>query len=95
MKKVGVNKEAQQIGSLLSIGIQLTVTILAFAGLGWWLDKKFETQPWLLLTGLLFGATGGMISFIRTALNTGKSDRKSNRRPNNGQVDKSAKRLED
>lgn len=66
-------KEVQQIGSLLGIGIQLTVTILAFAALGWWLDNRFETAPWFLLAGLIFGATGGMISFIRTALKAGGS----------------------
>lgn len=62
-----------QGGSLLGIGIQLVVTILAFAALGWWLDQKFDTEPWLLLAGLIFGATGGMISFIRTALRAGRS----------------------
>lgn len=58
---------------MLGIGIQLVVTILAFAGIGYWLDTKFDTAPWLLLAGLVFGATGGMISFIRTALKAGKS----------------------
>ncbi len=65
-----------ETGSMLGIGIQLVVTILAFAALGWWLDKTFSTEPWLLLVGLLFGATGGMISFIRTALNAGSSKSK-------------------
>jgi len=68
-----------QGGSLLGIGIQLVVTILAFAALGWWLDQKFDTQPWLLLAGLIFGATGGMISFIRTALRAGRSSSKGGR----------------
>ncbi len=63
-------------GSMLGIGIQLVVTILGFAALGWWLDGELGTEPWLLLAGLLFGATGGMISFIRTALRAGKSQSK-------------------
>ena len=57
----------------MGIGIQLVVTICGFAALGWFLDKKFETEPWLLLAGLVFGATGGMISFVRTALRAGGS----------------------
>ena len=73
MKPKRPGREAQEIGSLLGIGIQLTVTVLAFAALGWWLDTKFGTAPWFLLGGLLFGATGGMISFIRTALSVGRS----------------------
>jgi F0F1-type ATP synthase assembly protein I len=67
-----------QGGSLLGIGIQLVVTILGFAALGWWLDQRFDTRPWLLLAGLIFGATGGMISFIRTAIRAGKQ---SSRKP--------------
>ena len=71
---------ADQGGSLLGIGIQLTVTILAFAAIGWWLDGQFGTEPWLLLAGLVFGATGGMISFIRTALNAGRSTKQTGTR---------------
>ncbi len=95
MKPKGVGRNVGEVGSLLGIGIQLTVTILAFAALGWWLDKKFDTAPWLLLAGLVFGATGGMISFIRTALSVGRSGggSKSKGRPNRS--DESAKRSED
>ena len=68
-----------ETGSMLGIGIQLVVTILGFAALGWWLDQQFDTEPWLLLAGLLFGATGGMISFVRTALRAGGSKREAGR----------------
>ncbi len=69
----GSRRIVEQGGSLLGIGIQLVVTILGFAALGWWLDGRFDTEPWLLLAGLVFGATGGMISFVRTALRAGRS----------------------
>ena len=95
IKKKGLSKDAGEIGSLLGIGIQLTVTILAFAALGWWLDQKFETQPWLLLAGLLFGATGGMISFIRTALNVGNRKRQPKGSLENDREGDPVKRSED
>lgn len=66
-------KTAQKVTPLLGSGIQLTVTVLAFGALGWWLDGRFGTEPWLLLSGLIFGMVGGMISFIRTALQAGNS----------------------
>lgn len=76
MKASGKMKTAGQIGSLMGIGIQLVVTIVGFGALGWWLDGQFDTNPWLLLAGVIFGATGGMISFIRTALRAGNGSRK-------------------
>jgi len=49
-----------------SEGLRLAGTGLEFAGvvglcvaLGWWLDRKFDTSPWLLIVGLF-------ISFIGT-----------------------------
>ncbi|MGE3800061.1 MAG: AtpZ/AtpI family protein [Candidatus Kapaibacterium sp.] len=95
MKPKDLNKDAQEMGSLLGGGIQLTVTILAFAALGWWLDTKFETEPWLLLAGLIFGATGGMISFIRTALRAGSSRRGGKGNPDLDRIGDSAKPSED
>lgn len=58
----------QQLGPYLGLGIQLVAAVVAFGALGWWLDSRFGTDPWLLVAGLMLGATGGMISFIRTAL---------------------------
>ncbi|MCB0713425.1 MAG: AtpZ/AtpI family protein [Ignavibacteriae bacterium] len=95
MKPKDLNKDAQEMGSLLGGGIQLTVTILAFAALGWWLDTKFETQPWLLLAGLIFGATGGMISFIRTALSVGSSKRRGKEKQDSDRTGDSAKPSDD
>jgi F0F1-type ATP synthase assembly protein I len=39
--------------------------------IGRWLDSKFGTAPWLMIVGGLIGSAGGLISFIRTALDVG------------------------
>lgn len=76
MKSAGKSNMPRQVAPMMGSGIQLTVTVLAFGGLGWWLDGKFGTKPWLLLAGTVFGAVGGMISFIRTALKAGGTQKK-------------------
>ncbi|HCF59301.1 MAG TPA: hypothetical protein DFS52_15075 [Myxococcales bacterium] len=47
---------------------QLVASTALGALLGWWLDKRFGTTPWLLLAGALLGVSAGMYAFIRAAL---------------------------
>jgi ATP synthase protein I len=58
----------QKAGPVLNGSWQLMGSTGLGALLGWWLDKKLGTTPWLLLAGSVIGATAGMIAFIRTAL---------------------------
>src|SRR5687768_10625298 len=64
----------QQLAPYLGLGMQLAAAMTAFGALGWWLDGKWATEPWLLVTGVMLGAVGGMISVIRTSL---RANRKS------------------
>lgn len=36
-------------------------------GIGYWLDGRFGTQPWLMLVFLLFGVAAGFKALITTA----------------------------
>jgi F0F1-type ATP synthase assembly protein I len=38
---------------------------------GRWLDRRFATGPWLLLTGAVLGAVAGMINLVRRGLPPG------------------------
>jgi len=46
-------------------GLQFALTFLACGALGWWLDGKFGTGPWLMIAGILLGAVGAMYSLVR------------------------------
>ena len=43
------------VSPLLVAGIQFAATVLICIAGGWWLDQRFQTSPWLLLAGGLFG----------------------------------------
>ena len=43
--------------------------------LGWWLDKKLATGPWLLVVGALFGIGVGFYLFFKILTNIGKGTR--------------------
>ena len=45
--------------ALAGVGLELGVAIAVFSAGGWWLDGKFDTQPWLMLLGLSIGLIGG------------------------------------
>lgn len=47
-----------------ALGLQFAATILAFAAVGWWLDRKLGTQPWLLIVGVFLGFGLGLYSMI-------------------------------
>ena len=50
------------------IGTMLIAPMLAFGGIGYFLDRRFGTKPWLLLIGLLLGMLGGFVNFLRLVL---------------------------
>lgn len=48
-----------------AVGIQLAIAVVAGLFLGNYLDKKWDTSPWLALLGLTLGFTGGLYNLIR------------------------------
>ncbi len=50
-----------------SVGIEMAVATGIGWGIGYWLDNKYDTGPWLMLVGLLFGVAAGFNGLIRTA----------------------------
>ena len=49
--------------ALMGAGIELAGSVCLLTLLGWWLDSKWHTTPWLLLTGACIGIVGGMYKF--------------------------------
>lgn len=64
-------KEGESLSSAaryLHLGWQLAITILLFVLGGYWLDSKYETQPWWTVTGATVGITGALYNFIKTTI---------------------------
>lgn len=71
----------RQLMNLAAAGMQMTATIGASALLGWWLDKRFATTPWLLLVFVLVGIVGGFMAFMRALRVLGGQGRQDKARP--------------
>jgi ATP synthase protein I len=50
----------------LGIGTTLAVTVLLGLGIGYWLDQRLGTEPWLVVTGGMLGVGTALYQFFRT-----------------------------
>ena len=50
------------------IGLELAGVIGGPALLGYWVDRRFATQPWGLLGGVVLGLVGGLYNLVRESL---------------------------
>jgi F0F1-type ATP synthase assembly protein I len=67
----------RQLAPYLTLGIQLAAGIVVFFLIGWWLDTRYETSPTFKLIGLGIGSIGGLIKFLKTAIELGKKEKSS------------------
>lgn len=51
---------------IIAAAMQFAAAVILMLLLGMWLDGKFGTSPWLLITGLAAGFAVGLYSFLRT-----------------------------
>jgi F0F1-type ATP synthase assembly protein I len=53
--------------AMAGIGIEFVVAVGLFVAIGWWLDGKWNTSPWLLITGCGLGFAIGLMQMVRAA----------------------------
>ena len=66
----------QGISMAARIGVELAVTIVVGALLGYGLDRWLSTRPWLMLAGLLLGTIAGFRNLYRMISPEGKDSKK-------------------
>jgi F0F1-type ATP synthase assembly protein I len=52
-------------GRFAGLGLRFVLTIALFGLLGWWLDGKVGSTPWILVSGVVLGAVVAFISIVR------------------------------
>ena len=58
-------KDYMRLAGISSVGIGLVVSTLMGAGAGYWLDKQFHTDPFILLAGMILGIAAGFLNIFR------------------------------
>lgn len=64
-KKSDNKLDFRKVAELSSLALMLPSSIAVGLFLGYFLDKLFGTQPWLLLVFTLLGVASGLYSLIR------------------------------
>jgi len=70
------NRAFRELGPIFGLGIQLAASIAVMFFIGRWLDERWGTAPWMMLTGTAFGAAAGMYNFIKTVTGVTKKENK-------------------
>ncbi|MBL4603001.1 MAG: AtpZ/AtpI family protein [Emcibacteraceae bacterium] len=66
-------KQARGINEATTYGIATRLVAELVAGLlvgvfaGWYLDRLFDTKPWLMIIFIILGASAGIINVMRAA----------------------------
>ena len=53
--------------SLAGMGFDLAASVGVGALLGWWIDRRFDTDPWGVIICSSIGIVGGLLNFVRLA----------------------------
>ena len=59
--------------SLAGLGFEFIAALLVPGAIGFWLDKRFNSAPWVMLVGGLVGFAIGLRQLIRAANRTFKN----------------------
>ncbi len=52
---------------LSGLGMELAAAVVGFSLLGYWIDRRFETEPWGILICAFIGIVGGLYNFVLAA----------------------------
>jgi F0F1-type ATP synthase assembly protein I len=55
----------RELGRFTGFGLAWALSVLFFLLIGYWLDGRLGTLPWLTIVGAFLGAAGGFVSLYR------------------------------
>jgi ATP synthase protein I len=66
-----------QLAKLSSVGLEMGLSVLIGWGIGTWLDNRFGTKPWLMITWLLIGIAAGFKALYTAAKEASRTNQES------------------
>ncbi len=57
----------RELGKYGALGLEMAISVVIGMAIGWWLDTKLGTAPWLMVVWIGFGFAAGIRSLWRSA----------------------------
>ena len=57
--------DAADLGRYAGLGLQFAASLALFGAIGWWVDRRLSTRPWIFILGLFGGAALAFVSLLR------------------------------
>ena len=70
MEEAEDQDENRKAGYAYAAGTALFVSVAAFCGAGWLIDKWLNIAPWGLVIGIVLGSAAGLFEFFRISSKT-------------------------
>lgn len=67
-------------GQYIQFGLQIGITMSVPVLIGVWLDKRYETGPWLMLAGIFLGFISMFWTIYKTAMELNAKDKRESNR---------------
>jgi len=61
------DNSGSMLGMAWRLSTELVVAVLVGGAIGYGLDQLFNTRPWILIIGLMFGFAAGIMNVLRAA----------------------------
>lgn len=66
-KSASSSSTGQGFAQAMKLSTEFVAGVLVGAGIGWMIDKGFDTSPWGLIVFLLLGFVAGVLNVLRSA----------------------------
>ena len=77
-KTVRKYRDMYVAASAASVGMELALAVVIGWAIGYWLDGKLGTEPWMMLLWLCIGIAAGFKGVLRVARQAKLADEESN-----------------
>lgn len=57
------------------VGLELAGAVAGFALIGYWIDRRFATEPWGVVGGVVLGLVGGLYNLVKQSLQAAREAR--------------------
>ena len=75
-KNSSIKDSIREIGPYFDLGMRFAISIVIFAAIGFWIDKKLNTIPVFLIAGFLLGAIAGFWTIYKVIYLNDKMNKK-------------------